>query len=169
MTISEVLLPEFDQEMATTRKVLERIDDGALDWKPHEKSMSMGDLATHLVNIPSWTGMTIKTDSFDVSPPGGEAFHIPPVTSRKEALEMFDRNVTDARAAIAGAGDDVWMQPWSLLAGGQVAFTMPKAAVMRGFVLSHGIHHRGQMSVYLRLRDIPVPSIYGPSADDSGM
>lgn len=167
MSISEVLLPEFDQEMATTRRVLERIDDGALGWKPHEKSMSMGDLATHLVNIPSWTGMTINTDSFDVSPTEGEAFHIPPVTSREQALDQFDKNVADARAAIASATDDVWMQPWSLLAGGQVHFTMPKAVVMRSFVMSHAIHHRGQMSVYLRLRDIPVPSIYGPTADES--
>ncbi len=169
MAISEAVLPEFDHEMATTRRVLERVADDKLGWKPHEKSMSMGELATHLINIPRWTGMTINADSFDVNPPGEEPYKEPVITSRQQGLELFDKNVAEARAAIAGASDEVMMQPWTLLSGGQSLFTMPKAVVLRSFILNHNVHHRGQMSVYLRLNDIPVPSIYGPSADEDGM
>lgn len=169
MAISESILPEFDHEMGTTRKVLANLDDGKLGWKPHDKSMSMGDLATHLINIPGWAGITLNADSFDVNPPGGEAYREPAITSKAQALELFDKKVAEARAAIAGASDEVMMQPWSLLSGGETIFTMPKVVVLRSFVLNHNVHHRGQMSVYLRLNDIPVPSIYGPSADDPGM
>lgn len=169
MAISESILPEFDHEMGTTRKVLANLDDGKLGWKPHDKSMSMGDLATHLINIPGWAGMTLNADSFDLNPAGGEAYREPAITSKDQALELFDKKVAEARAAIAGASDEVMMQPWSLLSGGETIFTMPKVVVLRSFVLNHNVHHRGQMSVYLRLNDIPVPSIYGPSADDPGM
>jgi len=169
MAISESILPEFDVEMATTRKVLANLDDGKLGWKPHEKSMSMGDLATHLINIPGWAAITLNADSFDVNPPGGESYREPAITSKDKALELFDGKVAEARAAIAGASDEVMMQPWSLLSGGETLFTMPKVVVLRSFVMNHNVHHRGQMSVYLRLNDIPVPSIYGPSADDPGM
>lgn len=169
MAISESILPEFDHEMGTTRKVLANLDDGKLGWKPHDKSMSMGDLATHLINIPGWAGITLNADSFDLNPAGGEAYREPAITSKDQALELFDKKVAEARAAIAGASDEVMMQPWSLLSGGETIFTMPKVVVLRSFVLNHNVHHRGQMSVYLRLNDIPVPSIYGPSADDPGM
>jgi uncharacterized damage-inducible protein DinB len=169
MKISEALLPEFDQEMANTRKTLERVPDDKLDWKPHPKSFSMGSLATHICNMTGWTVDTIQKDSFDVSPPGAPPYKEEPVKSQKELLEKFDKNVTAARASIAGAGDEVFMQNWSLLAGGKTLFTMPRIVCIRSFVMNHTIHHRAQLGVYLRLNDIPVPAIYGPSADEGSM
>ncbi len=169
MSISASLLPEFDQEMANTRKALERIPDDKFDWKPHEKSGAMGWLATHLANLPSWAVLTIKQDSLDLAPPGGGSFRIEPKNSRREILEDFDKNVAAARAAIAGASDEELLKPWSLLKGGVTLMTLPKIAVLRSFVMNHIIHHRGQFTVYLRLNDVPVPSIYGPSADEGAM
>ena len=167
MAIREALLPEFDQEMATTRKVLDRVPEDKLGWKPHEKSSSVGDLATHLVNLPEWVGIAIKQDSLDLAPPGGEAPRAKPVTSHAEMLERFDKAVAAARTALAEVSDEHLMKPWTLLRSGQTIMTLPRVAVLRGFVISHMIHHRGQMSVYLRLNDVPVPSIYGPSADEA--
>lgn len=169
MSISASLLPEFDQEMANTRKALERVPDDKFDWKPHEKSAAMGGLATHLANLPSWTVFTINQDSLDLAPVGGEPFRLEPKTSRKEILEDFDKNVAAARAAIAGASDEELFKPWTLLKGGVTLMTLPKIAVLRSFVMNHIVHHRGQFTVYLRLNDIPVPSIYGPSADEGQM
>lgn len=169
MSISASLLPEFEQEMTNTRKALERIPDDKFDWKPHEKSWAMGGLATHLANLPSWTVYTIKQDSLDLAPPGAESFRVEPKNTRQEILEDFDKNVADARAAIVGASDEDLLKPWTLLKGGVTLMTLPKIAVLRSFVMNHIIHHRGQFTVYLRLNDIPVPSIYGPSADEGGM
>ena len=169
MSISESLLPEFDQEMTNTRKALERVPDDKFDWKPHEKSMALGGLATHLANLPNWTVFTINQDSLDIAPPGEEPFKLEQKNSRQEILEDFDKNVAAARAAIAGASDEVMLKPWSLLSGGNTVLTLPKIAVLRSFVMNHIIHHRGQFTVYLRLNDIPVPSIYGPSADEGSM
>ena len=168
MALSDAILPEFDHEMANTRKTLERVPDDKLGWKPHEKSGTMGWLAGHLANLPTWAGLTIGQDSFDLAPVGGEASRAEPPTSREELLNLFDKNVTGARAAIAGASDEDLFKPWSLLKGGQTLFSMPKIAVLRGFFMNHQIHHRGQLTVYLRLNDIPVPALYGPSADDDG-
>ena len=169
MSISASLLPEFDQEMANTRKALERVPDEKLDWKPHEKSMSMGGLATHLANLPIWTVFTINQDSLDLEPPGGGSFRAEEKRSRREILEDFDKNVTAARDAVAGASDEELLKPWSLLKGGVTLMTLPKIVVLRSFVMNHVIHHRGQFTVYLRLNDVPVPSIYGPSADEGEM
>jgi uncharacterized damage-inducible protein DinB len=169
MSISAALLPEFDQEMMTTRKTLVRIPDDKFDWAPHDKSMAFGGLATHLANLPSWTVLTIHQDSLDINPPGGEPFKLEQKASRQEILEDFDKNVAAARAAISGASDEDLLKPWSLLSGGNTLMTLPKVAVLRSFVMNHIIHHRGQFSVYLRLNDIPVPSIYGPSADEGTM
>ncbi|MFN0121181.1 MAG: DinB family protein [Blastocatellia bacterium] len=166
--ISESLLPEFDNEIATTRRVLERVPTDKFEYKPHDKSMSMVQLATHISNMLMWTVMTLKEDSFDVAPPGGEPYHEEPAASSEALLKSFDSNAAVARAAIAEANDGQWMESWSLKSGGNAIMTMPRVAVIRGFVMNHVIHHRGQLSVYLRLNDIPVPSIYGPSADDSG-
>jgi uncharacterized damage-inducible protein DinB len=169
MSISASLLPEFDQEMANTRKALERIPDDKFDWKPHEKSGTMGWLANHLANLPSWTVYTINQDSLDLAPTDGESLKWEGKRSRQELLDYFDKNVGAARAAIAEASDEEFLKPWSLLKGGVTLMTLPKIAVMRGFVMNHIIHHRGQFTVYLRLNDVPVPPIYGPSADEGAM
>ncbi|MCL7973263.1 MAG: DinB family protein [marine benthic group bacterium] len=167
MSISAAMLPEFDHEMANTRKTLERVPDAAFAWKPHEKSSSMQDLASHLANLPAWTAVTIQQDGIDMAPPdGSEPPRQPAATSTAEALETFDRNVAEAREVLAGASDAVMMETWSLLNGGETVFSMPKVAVMRSFILNHMIHHRGQLTVYLRMHDVPLPAIYGPSADE---
>lgn len=167
--IAESLLPEFDQEMKVTRKALERVPDDKLTYQPHPKSMSMGQLASHIAEMISWLGATLVTDSLDLNPPGGEPWKPFIAASNADLLAKFDKNVVDARAALAGASDEQLMATWSLLSGGKSFFTMPRIAVIRGMILNHVIHHRGQLSVYIRLNDIPVPSIYGPSADDPGM
>jgi uncharacterized damage-inducible protein DinB len=167
MSVSESLLPEFDHEVANTRKTIERIPDDKLAWKPHEKSYTMGALVTHLATIPSWAQPTMEQDALDLAPPGAPPYQVDPVKSRQEALERFDQNVAAARAAISGASDDLFFKPWTLLAGGQTIFTMSKMAVLRGFIMNHMIHHRAQLGIYLRLNDVPVPSIYGPSADEN--
>jgi uncharacterized damage-inducible protein DinB len=169
MGLSESLLPEFDQEMANTRKTLERVPEDKLGWKPHEKSMTMGGLATHLSNIPIWAAHAINEDSLDIAPPGEPPYHIQEVASRQEALDAFDQNVAAAREALAGASDEHLLNPWTLLSGGNTIFALPRIAVLRSFVMNHNVHHRAQLGVYLRLNDVPVPSIYGPSADEGGM
>ncbi|HEY6251048.1 MAG TPA: DinB family protein [Candidatus Angelobacter sp.] len=165
MPLNQAILPEFDQEMANTRKSLERIPDGKFDWKPHAKSMTLGGLATHLSTINHWADAIIGQDSFDV----GAAPPQPALESRAAVLETFDKNTAAARKAIAGATDEQLMKPWSLKKEGQAIFTLPRMGVVRSFILNHTIHHRAQLGVYLRLNDIPVPSIYGPSADEGLM
>ena len=167
MKISETLLPEFDREMANTRKTLERVPDDKLDWTPHEKSMTMRSLSSHLSNLAGWPVYVIERDSLDLAPVGEEPLRTQPVNSAQEAVEMFDKNVAAARAAIAGVSDEDLLKPWSLLAGEKNLFTMPRIAMLRGMVMNHIIHHRAQLGVYLRLNDVPVPSIYGPSADEN--
>jgi uncharacterized damage-inducible protein DinB len=169
MKLSEMLLPEFDHEMANTRKTLERVPDGKFDWKPHEKSMPLGRLAAHLAEIPGWAIETINRDSLDLAPPGAPPMQHSLPKTRQELLDAFDKKKTEARAALAGASDEHLMKTWSLLMGGNPIMTMPRTAVLRGFVMNHMIHHRAQMGVYLRLNNIPVPSIYGPSADEGQM
>ena len=166
MPMIDALLPEFDMEMANTRKVLERVPDEKLGWKPHPKSFTMGALATHLAQLPGWMVESINRDELDLEPEGKPYEPPKEVQSREELLSRFDASVKAGRAALAGATDAVMFQSWSLLKGGQKLMTMPRAAVVRGFVLSHVIHHRAQLGVYLRLNDLPVPSIYGPSADE---
>jgi uncharacterized damage-inducible protein DinB len=168
MPISKMILPEFDHEMANTRKTLERVPDDKFAWKPHEKSSSLGGLATHLANIPSWTAETFDRDELDLAPPGEPPYRLEEAKSRAELLAAFDKNVASARAALESASDENWQGKWSLLMGGNPIFTLPRKAVMRSFVMNHLIHHRAQLGVYLRLLDVPVPSIYGPSADEAG-
>ncbi|MEZ5066349.1 MAG: DinB family protein [bacterium] len=167
MSIAQSMLPEFDQEMATTRRVLERVPEGRMDWRPHEKSFPLGSLATHVANLLSWTGITLDGDGFDVNPKDGPNAQPPLCRTTEELVARFDENVAAARAAIAGASDQKMFENWSLRNGGEVAFTLPKVAVLRSFVMNHLIHHRAQLSVYLRLCDVPLPSIYGPTADES--
>ena len=164
MAIKDSLLPEFDSEMATTRRVIERLKEDKYDWAPHEKSMKAGRLASHIAEMTVWGTIGITQDSLDLAG-GHESFN---AASREELLAAFDRNVAECRKAIEGAGDQTFMQSWSLMNGSDTIMTLPKIAVIRTFVLNHIIHHRGQLSVYLRLTDTAVPSIYGPSADESG-
>jgi len=166
MTISEGVLGEFDHEMAGTRKTLERVPEDKFGWKPHDKSGSLGWLASHLANLAGWATTTINEDSLDIAPGGKQMQPPAPPKSRKELLELFDKNVVSARAAIAGTSDAKWFQPWSLLRDGKTLMTMPRMACLRGFVLNHTIHHRAQLGVYLRLNNIAVPALYGPSADE---
>jgi uncharacterized damage-inducible protein DinB len=160
------MLPEFDMEMANTRKTLERVPEDKLGWKPHEKSGTMGWLAGHLANIPSWASYTINQDSLDLAPGGVTPAPLPPAKSRKELLDTFDKNVAEARAAIARSKDDHLFKRWSLLRNGATLLEMPRVAVLRSFVMNHIIHHRAQIGVYLRLNNVPLPAIYGPSADE---
>ena len=162
MGLIEALLPEFDHEMTTTRKVLERVPEDKFDWKPHVKSFSMGELAQHVATIPMWGSVTLSQSELDVAGDQRPA----PVKTRAELLSMFDQHVATTRNTLTGTADAALMAPWSLKRGTQTIFTMPRIGVWRGFVMSHLIHHRAQLAVYLRLNDVPVPSMYGPSADE---
>ncbi|MEJ2342619.1 MAG: DinB family protein [Gemmatimonadales bacterium] len=167
MPIAQALLPEFDQEMAATRKLLERVPDGKFDWSPHEKSMTLGRLAGHLAELPMWTAVSLDQDEFDVNPPDGEEeWEAANLTSSAETLELFDKNSADAREKIASTGDATFFEDWTLKSGGETLFTIPKIGVVRSFILNHSIHHRGQLTVFLRLLDVPVPQTYGPTADE---
>ncbi len=166
MSYVESILPEFDREMASTRKVLERIPDDKLDWQAHPRSHTIGWNANHVADIPNWLVMVLTTPSLDLAPIGGESRMFPKLTSRQEILELFDRNVSAARKAITEVKDEEMGSPWSLLQAGQTIFTMPRAAVVRTMVLNHLMHHRAHLCVYLRLNDIPVPGMYGPSGDE---
>lgn len=169
MAIRDTILPEFDHEMATTRKTLERVPEGKPDWKPHDRSMSISRLAGHLAELPMFGAVTFQGDSFDFQAPGASPPQPTVMTSRKQLLELFDKNVAAARAAISQASDGDLQKTWTLLNGGKTMFSMPRIAVLRNMILNHIIHHRGQLSVYLRMNNVPVPSIYGPSADEGSM
>ena len=170
MALNEALLLDFDVEMANTRRTLERVPVEKSEWRPHEKSMPLGRLARHVAELPGWISMTIGTESLDIAPPEAPPYQPPPpARSREELLGLFEKSVTDARGALAGASDDRLRETWSLLFGGKVIFTLPRLSVVRVSALNHMIHHRAQLGVYLRLNGIPVPALYGPSADESGM
>lgn len=166
-TISQSLLPEFDREMASTRKTLERVPEGHPDFRPHPKSMPLSRLAGHVAEIPMWAVFALTQDEFDMGNRRPEDAFV--MTSRQQALARFDDEMTKARAALTEATDADLMKTWSLKRGGQTIMAMPKIAVLRSFVMNHMIHHRAQLGVYLRMNDLPVPSIYGPSADEAGM
>jgi uncharacterized damage-inducible protein DinB len=162
MSIGQTLLSEFDVEMANTRKVLDRVPLEKADWKPHPKSGSLGWLAGHVANLPEWVTFTLNSSELDLaSAPRNRA-----PESKRELLDTFERKAKEARAAIENAKDSQWAAGWSLKRGGQTLFTMPRTAVVRSFALNHLLHHRGQLTVYLRLIDVPVPGLYGPSADE---
>lgn len=168
MRIGQAMIPEFDMEMAGTRKVLERIPDELLDWRIHERSNTIGWVANHLAHIPQWVASAINHDSLDVEPVAGAPIKSPNERTTKAILALFDKNVAEARARLDAVEDDVLHSPWKLLQTGKEIFTMPRLAVVRIWVLNHSIHHRGHMCVYLRVNDIPVPGLYGPSADATG-
>ena len=164
MRFIDALLPEFDHEIATTRRVLERVPEDRFTWKPHTKSMSLGELAQHVAAIPMWGRVTLMQPDLDVafSPPA------PPPATRADVLEAFDARSADTRAALVGMTDAELLAPWALKRGGHTIFSMPRAGAWRSFVMNHLIHHRGQLTVYLRMAGVPLPSIYGPSADEPG-
>ena len=166
MTLGQILMAELKHEAISTRKMLERIPADKLAWKPHEKSMSLEQLAGHIVNMFSWTNVTLKQDELDFA----KSDYKP--KSYREASELvadFDKNIEDAVETLSNISNDEMAQTWTMRNGEQIYFTMPRAAVMRTFVMNHIIHHRGQLSVYLRLLDVPLPSVYGPTADEQTM
>lgn len=162
MSIAQSLLGEFDQEMANTRKTLERIPENKLDYQPDPKSMSMGKLASHIAEMCGWLPSMMEGPELDI-PADFKPFV---ATSRKQLLDTFDKNVAASRAALAAAGDQALMQDWSLKFAGNAMFTMPRIVVYRTMTMNHVIHHRAQLTVYYRLNGVPVPALYGPSADE---
>jgi uncharacterized damage-inducible protein DinB len=167
MNYAELILPEFDEEMANTRKILERIPEDKLDWKAHPKLNTIGWNANHLAEIPGWVEGTLQQNEWDIAPVGGEPYRSPQLTSKQEILDLFDSNVATARRALASVRDDAIGQSWSLLQAGQPILTMPRSAVIRSFVLNHLVHHRAHLCVYLRMNGIPLPGMYGPSGDEA--
>jgi uncharacterized damage-inducible protein DinB len=165
MAITDALLPEFDHEMATTRRLLDRVPEAQFSWKPHDKSMTLGQLAGHLANIPYWCSATLNAPVLDLDTIADNARPKAPA-SRDALLSDFDRRVAAARARLVQTTDPELLAPWTLKKGDQELFTMPRIGAIRSFVMNHSIHHRGQLSVYLRLNDVPIPPIYGPTADE---
>jgi len=166
MPVVELLLPEFDEEMAATRRVLERVPDGNASWKPHPKSMTIGRLATLVAELPGWVVNTLTRDELDIMPPGGPPPKFEALESTARILDLFDRNVAAARAVLAKTGDPEFKKPWVFKVGGRTITTNPKFTVYRRTVLNHLVHDRGQLTVYLRLNGASVPSVYGPTADE---
>ena len=165
MSIVDSLLPEFDHEMATTRRVLDRVPDAQFGWKPHQKSMSLGELAGHLANIPFWSSAVTNATSLDLDSLG-DAVTLKVPASRGALMAEFDRQLAGARAGLAKSTDAEMLAPWTLKKGTQEFFTVPRISAIRTFVMNHSIHHRGQLTVYLRELDVPIPAIYGPTADE---
>jgi uncharacterized damage-inducible protein DinB len=155
---------ELQQESATTRRLLERLPEGALPWKPHEKSMSMGHLAVHLAGLLQLLNSILQQDDYDVASSG---FGMPEPDSRAGILELFDQALTTAVESLKKQTDERLMALWRFRIGEQVIFEMPRTSVIRTMILNHTIHHRGQLSVYLRLQNVPLPPVYGPTADET--
>jgi uncharacterized damage-inducible protein DinB len=165
MSIISSLLPEYDHEMGTTRRLLERVPEAEFEWRPHDKSMSLGQLADHLSNLSGWANIIMTSTHFDLASVGSDRKPKNPA-SRDAVLARFDEKVAAARDELASKTDPELLAPWTLKSGTQEVFTMPRLSALRSFVLNHTIHHRGQLSVYLRLKNVPLPSIYGPTADE---
>jgi uncharacterized damage-inducible protein DinB len=160
MSVAADLLPEFDQEMAATRRVLDRVPGDKAQWKPHPKSFALGHLAQLVSWMPGWIANTLSQTSLDLASAGGYSYE-----TTDTLLAGFDRNVREARAALTASSDADFAVPWSLKHGERVLFTAPRGTVVRQHI-SHLSHHRGQLTVYLRLLDVPVPAVYGPTADE---
>ena len=162
MAIADSMLAEFDQEARTTRRVLERVPSDKLDWGPHPRSMTIGVLALHIAGTPGFVVQMGSVDAYEMSP-----FTPPVPSSTAEILATYDQTMAAAREFVAGLDDAKALAMWSLVMGGKTIFAMPRIAMIRMILMNHCYHHRGQLSVYLRLLDVPVPSIYGPSADEN--
>lgn len=163
--IKQLALGELEHELAVTRRLLERVPGDKLDWKPHEKSFSLGQLAQHVAQLSFWITHSLAVDFFDVAAPFPRA---EPAKSTQELLDIFDAKTAEMRQALDAADDALLMRPWHMRSGEQVLQTMPTISVLRTVGLNHIIHHRGQLSVYLRLLDVPLPMMYGPTADERG-
>jgi uncharacterized damage-inducible protein DinB len=164
--LAELLMSEFDEEMTATRRVLEQVPDGKASWKPHPKSMTLGRLATLVAELPAWVVNALTLDELDIMPPGGPPPKVEALESTARILELFDRNAKAARAALAKTPDTEFKEPWTFKVAGRAVDTRPKYTVYRRTVLNHLAHHRGQLTVYLRLNDARVPAVYGPTADE---
>jgi uncharacterized damage-inducible protein DinB len=162
MSFSQSLLPEFDEEMKNTRKILECVPDGKFEYQPHPKSMQLGRLATHIAELPSWATTTLSTEVLEM----GSDWKPQIATTQKQLLETFDKGVAEAREKISAATDADWQVIWSFKYDGKTIMSMPRSAVVRSVVMNHLIHHRAQLGVFLRLNDIAIPGMYGPSADE---
>jgi len=167
MKITELLLAELDREAAATRKTLQRVPEGKNDWKPHAKSMPLGNLATLVANMPAWVHMVVDMDELDINPPGGPQFKPQDWKTRRDLLEQFEQSVVKGREVLERTTDDRLLNTtWRLLAAGKVLNEQPRYEALRDGVFNHLAHHRGQLTVYLRLNDAKVPAVYGPSADE---
>jgi uncharacterized damage-inducible protein DinB len=166
MKIADLLLAELEREAVGTRKALERVPEGKDDWKPHEKSMPLGYLAALVATMPGWTAAIIKQDHLDLAAPG--EYRTEAVRTNRELLEDFDKAMDRARDALSSTTDEHLMTPWQLRVQGQVVAEDSRYVMIRDSALNHLAHHRGQLTVYLRLNDVPVPSLYGPTADEKG-
>lgn len=162
MNLNESLLSELEQELTNTRRTLERVPTDKFDYKPHQKSGTMGWLAGHIANIPMWGAMTLETENLKMD--NMEPEPVPPNT--EALLSTFDANAAKFRDLLKTASNELLMSNWSMEFQGKTIMSMPKIAVLRAMILNHGVHHRGQLTVYLRMNDIPVPALYGPSADE---
>lgn len=162
MSYSKTLLPEFEEEMKNTRRLLECVPDGKFAYQPHPKSMTLARLASHVAEMPSWTSFTLDQEVLDLQPD----FKPEIATSRAELLEKFDKGVAEAREKIAAATDDDWAKIWTFKYAGKTIMSMPRSAVMRSSIMNHLIHHRAQLGVFLRLNNVEIPGMYGPSADE---
>ena len=162
--LAESLLPDFDHEMALTREVLLRVPAHAFDWRPHESAFTMGALASHLAQIPRWGTSILRRDSHDLAATSAPRASL---ASPGEVLREFDQHVADVRRLLLETSDGELHAPWLLTRGREVLMSMPRIAALRRFLLHHVVHHRGQMTIYLRMQQVPVPPIYGPSADET--
>ena len=165
-SMAEVLSEQFEREAANTRKALERVPFDKADWAPHEKSMTLGKLAGHIAEMGGWGASILTTEEYDMSPEGGEGYSPPEFNSIDDVLSTFDDGVATSLATFEGMSDEAMMANWALKAAGEVHFEGPRDTVFRDLIVNHIIHHRGQLTVYLRLCDVPVPGMYGPSADE---
>jgi uncharacterized damage-inducible protein DinB len=166
MKMTDFFSAQLEREAAATRRALERVPEGRSDWKPHEKSMGLGRLSNLVASMPSWVGMIVDQDELALDPPGGSKYQQPDLRTGAELAAAHDTNVVKARSVLANTTDERLMQPWKLIAGGRTVSEQPRYVVLSE-TIGHLAHHRGQLTVYLRLLDVPVPSIYGPSADDA--
>ena len=165
MKLTEAFLTELDREADRSRRALEQIPDGKTDWKPHDRSMPFGYLASMVATMPSWLAMGITRDELDLNPPGGSGFKMEPMNTSADYLKALDKAVASAREALQKTNDEFLMTPWRLLVAGNVVWATTRHEMMRD-TMNHLAHHRGQMTVYLRLMGAKVPALYGPSADD---